>query len=234
MIITTKSRARFRVASMPVEKPIFLDLLDQSLWIGDIKNGFDIEEKYSTTVGSYSFLWDDNNTLLFDKRDLMFDSLLYLFPQKVINDINLDLNSKSINSIELITSQNFNDKSYQCLSYDQEKDNLIFFYDIDEVKNESVDTISLVKDFDFIVNNNAIVGSILYNSTCYLDQQNINNIHDIKGILFECIQLLDDEAIDKMDNGDINLKQKLFHIKEKAGKDNIFSKFACNFLNEYY
>lgn len=215
---------------------IRLCLTDQSLWIGDIENGDDIERKIPLCFGSFPFLWDGGITSPFDRQSSRFTCLMLNFPADTIQPANTNMRFTPIvrGSVAYHQQQNFDCPAPEGMYYDTKNDQLVFYSDTSFFSNNEYRTVELVDGVELILDASAtIVGLLVNDPVQYLDTDTTSK--DSRRNLFrQAIVMLDDTNIEKMEDEDKNLKQDLIALASESHGDRPLLAFFQNLLQEYY
>lgn len=184
-------------------------LSGQIIWIGKEQNYEEIEETLiEKSYGSVKWLYSDADTLLFDRKKLIFTTGVI----KVIEPINLteesfdfiNVNSQE-GTIKLDEAKYFDYEFGECTKY-HFKEDILVCYESSFKLDEPIITVSITEDFDFIVKENELVGWVLRNSSRHIVKDGMNCIDSIvqnsdytKEILVKylsCINQLNEELMD--------------------------------------
>lgn len=144
-------------------------LHDQSIWIGKEKNFYEVESIIKECYGSFAWLASDDETLLFDKKNLIFRSgVIKIYePIQVIEDyLNYEDIRKEEGNIELGQTGFFNCTIYGYTKYYSKEDILVV--NKYNSPNKEIIAISITNDFSFIIKSNELVGWILKNSSSHI------------------------------------------------------------------
>lgn len=226
----------FTTTNQKQNSSLRLCLIDKSLWIGNIYNGYDIENKISVSYGNFPFLWDGGTTFLFDKETSMFTCLMLNFPVNTIKPTNIDIKFTSISkgSILYNNKENFYFPSPEGMYYDSKNDKLIFYLEKSFFSYDEYNTVELVNDFELIIDKSkTIVGGILNNPLRYLDID-ISSIELFRYLFNQAIIMIDDKNIEKMEERDENMRKRLIELSSNSKNNTLFFTFFQDLLKEYY
>ena len=162
-------------------------LADGNIWIGLEKTYEEIEESIPESYGSFIWLNNGADTLLFDKTKALFLTGIL----DVMEPINLEsvILNKDINyvtgTIEIVKKEHCFFTFESEIIYDINQDALISCPD-NNLRDNSIIVVELSNDFNFIVKENKLIGWILRNASqhitvaknniieCGLDAENLN------------------------------------------------------------
>ncbi|MCP1226634.1 hypothetical protein [Sebaldella sp. S0638] len=152
-------------------------LSDGSIWIGLEKTYKEIEKRIPESYGSFIWLNNGADTLLFDKMNALFSTGLL----NVIEPINLE-SSVFNNDIDCVTGTIEIVKKEYCyltfeseITYDINQDALISCPE-NNLRDNSIIVVKLTNDFNFIVKENKLVGWILRNASQHIRVAENNTI----------------------------------------------------------
>lgn len=144
-------------------------LADESLWITKYDNYADIEKSMGNSYGSFNWLYEVNDTLLFEKESGKFSlavislsrkvNIMDHTAEKIVHKItgNLYLREKEHCSFE------FDNRAY----YDCDKDYL-YSYSEKCICDKALVELSVTIDFSFFICSNSLVGWALKNASKHL------------------------------------------------------------------
>ena len=149
-----------------IESDIKWYLFDEQIWITKYDDYNQIEKAIKESVGSFNWLYDINDTLLFDKNDGCFTNGIIKLSDtiKISNFMKDGLLSKHkvINgNIMLRERDNFNYTFSDNVVYSV-NNNCLFSYDYEE-RFINAYIVHLTKDFSFVIDDNRLKGWILMN-----------------------------------------------------------------------
>lgn len=145
-------------------------LSNQNIWIGTQRNYSEIEDLIPKSYGSFQWLWSEADTLLFDRDSLILNAAIL----KIKEPINLNASKFSMNSIENMESSiciknkdNFSISLSDSVDYFY-KDDILFSQTSGLVEDLRTIKCMITEDFGFIIQNNLLMGWVLYNASIHL------------------------------------------------------------------
>ena len=145
-------------------------LSDAKLWFTKCHEYADVEDSIEWSIGSFNWLYEVNDTLLFNKEDGRFETAIIDLSEKVvIADIdNLFLSIKKEQKGEMFLREKKNCKFEfsSIVIYQKKWDSMVSFPTIFEKQN--LEIIYIVNDFRFIIMNDQLEGWILKNASKHI------------------------------------------------------------------
>ena len=144
-------------------------LFDEQLWITKYNDYSQIENIVDKMVGSYNWLYDANDTLLFENTDGRFNTAIIRLSGIVDND---DTDSKCTFDNEEEGILFLNEKIVQDYEFPQkviysEATDLLYAIP-DDCAYKRISTLFITEDFGFVITDNQLIGWILKNATQYI------------------------------------------------------------------
>lgn len=162
-------------------------LSDETLWITPYKEYLDIEKSIENSVGSFNWLYEVNDTVLFNKNNRKLETIIINLSGKIIpsdleNSI-IDFQNEKKGEVFFAENNNCNFEFTFPVKYIKNCDYLIAFPE--NLKKEKVFVTFAADDFGFIIFNNQLEGWILKNASNYICplQGERNNSNDSSNIL---------------------------------------------------
>lgn len=160
-------------------------LAEEKLWITMFKEYKEIEKSIRDSVGSFNWLYEINDTVLFRKGDGRFETAIIDLSGKIsLNRIDSSIISKcSIQKGNLYVEErvNTNFEFPESINYIESKDCLVSLSNMLGI--EKITILFILDDFGFVIFNNQLNGWILKNASKYICtarmEENIylNNVH---------------------------------------------------------
>lgn len=175
-------------------------LSDGSIWIGLEKIYKEIEEKIPESYGSFIWLNNGADTLLFDKMNALFSTGIV----DVMEPINLESNvfNNDINcvtgTIEIVKKEYCDFIFESEITYDINQDALISCPE-NNLRDNLIIVVKLTNDFNFIIKENKLVGWILRNASQHISViendtieygLEVENLNLLKACLVEYIKAI--------------------------------------------
>lgn len=180
-------------------------LSSQIVWIGKEKNYSEIEEMKNTTYGSFNWLWSDVDTILFNREGLDFIGAVIKLDEPVMvkrGKMVINLIEQIYGNIKISEKRNFNCKLSDFTEYYVEDDILLSYSENWNGANPSIE-IKVTSDFSVVLQNNEMMGFVIYNASKHLLPDSIHQIgenEDIEsdfriklGSFFELLEKMDDD-----------------------------------------
>lgn len=211
-------------------------LADEKLWITAHENYLDIEKNIKSSFGSFNWLYDVNDTVLFDRESGRFSTAIINLSGK-INSLDLrEISNMHFNQKEgdmfLVEKKIYDFEFPQKVYYFKRTDCLMSFpQNIDKYKDRVA--LYIANDFAFIIGNTQLKGWLLKNASNYIcasDKHN-NNIttkaSDLLHAYFLAINIWEkneenSEMLKKILQN-VNLKKDMVSIAIKESIMNILS-----------
>ncbi|WP_414853401.1 hypothetical protein [Brevibacillus sp. IT-7CA2] len=197
----------------------------QVVWIGKEKNYYEIEELIGKCYGSYKWLWSDEDTILFDQEHLNFIGAVIKLNEPIIvkrDKININSIEEKYGSIEISEKRNFDCKLSDFTEYYLEDDILLTHSNKWDVNNFSIE-IKITSDFSVIVQNNEMMGIMIYKASTHLLPEGIYQIGENENIdsdlclkiasYFKLLEKIDD---DLTQHEELELKKSFMEIYDQV------------------
>lgn len=196
-------------------------LSSQNIWIGLQKKHFEIEELIPKSYGSFQWLWSEADTLLFDRESLILSTailkingLINLKPDKFA----LSMAEKSSCNISLKYKDNFSISLSDTVDYFMGED-ILFSYVSNLDHTIKLTKCMLTDDFGLIVQNDLLMGWILYNASIHLvpDEDVFvnqdNSLLGLRKVLGEYLEIVKhlDTVSTEIEEDEVKNKLKLLH-----------------------
>ncbi|RAT97934.1 hypothetical protein [Brevibacillus sp. Leaf182] len=217
-------------------------LSSQIVWIGKEKNYNEIEKLQNTSFGSFKWLWSDADTLLFQQDNLEFIGAVIKLNEPIIvnqDKINISLIEEKNGNIKLSENKNFNCKLSDFTEYFVEDDTILCYSEKWNRIQPSIE-IKISADFSFVIQNDELMGIVLYKASWHLLPDGIHVVEENTHIhpdlrvklcrFFELIAIMDNDLTQIEES---ELKNSLLEIYEevscygelsyKALRDTIFN-----------
>lgn len=169
-------------------------LSDEKLWITTYKEYLDIERNIKNSVGSFNWLYEVNDTVLFNKNDKRLETVIIDLSGKIItsdfeNSI-IDFQNEKKGEIFFAEDKNCILEFPSPVKYIKNFDCLIAFPE--KLKKKKVSVTFAADDFGFIIFNNQLEGWVLKNASYYIYplQGMRNNFNDASNILYNYFSAL--------------------------------------------
>lgn len=145
-------------------------LLDETLWITKYEEYADIEESIVNSIGSFNWLYEINDTVLFDKDAGRFETAIIDLSRKIcignLKQFDISVGDEQKGDLFFIEGKNCDFEFPSLVIYDECVDYLVAFPK-DADKQEYV-ILYIVDDFGFIVINDQLEGWILKNASKHI------------------------------------------------------------------
>lgn len=215
-------------------------LSSQNIWIGKYKKYSEIEDLIPKSYGSFQWLWSGADTLLFDRDKLNLNTAIL----KVKEPINLNADRFNTNYTENIKSsiciknkENFSISISDSVDYFY-KDDILFsqVYDFKDVKAIKC---MITEDFGFIIQNNLLMGWILYNASTHISPDENSIIHKrdsipyLKEVLTDYLSIVKNIDNNLTENEEGNLRNLLTRLYNKVNdfSESQFQAIKASILN---
>jgi hypothetical protein len=151
-------------------------LSSQEIWIGHERNYEEIEESIGKSYGSFKWLFSEADTILFDKKNLMFTSSVIKVNEPIsLIEGKFEVINRRKGTIKLVEASNFNCELGDRTTYYSDEDILVSAKNTLKLGDEIIE-LGITNDFSFIVKGDELVGCILKNSSRHLIVDRINCI----------------------------------------------------------
>ncbi|MGV6935549.1 hypothetical protein ACWA2B_08520 [Paenibacillus sp. CMM36] len=200
-------------------------LSSQIVWIGKEKNYNEIEKLRNTSYGSFEWLWSDADTILFNRDGLGFIGAVIKLNEPIIvkkSKMDVKLIEEEYGDIKISDKSNFNCKLSDFTEYYVEEDILLSYSEKWSGTNPSIE-IKMTSDFSVILQNNEMMGIVIYKASKHLLPDGIHQIgevEDIKsdlrirlGCFFELLEKMED---DLTQHEELELKNAFMEIYEQV------------------
>lgn len=190
-------------------------LSDEQLWITVCKKYADIEKSITNSYGSFNWLYEVNDTVLFEKESGRFKTAIIDLSGKIIamnvDNILKEENYKIIGDMFLVEKKNYDFEFPQKVSYTKANDYLTSIPS-DLKISEDVVMLFITHDFAFIINDNLLKGWILKNASNHICMPNSYRkvVSDAPVLLYNYITALN--LWEENEENTIALKKILNHI----------------------
>lgn len=145
-------------------------LSDEKLWFTKFHKYADVEDSIQWSIGSFNWLYEVNDTLLFNKEDGRFETAIVDLSEKIviadIDDLFLSVKKEQKGEIFLREKKNYDFEFSSMVIYQKKWDCLISFPTNFEKQN--LEIIYIVSDFGFIIMNDQLEGWILRNASKHI------------------------------------------------------------------
>lgn len=145
-------------------------LSDEKLWITKHNDYTDIEKSIAKSIGSFNWLYEINDTILFSKGDGKFETAIIDLSGKIktgdLDDFLISITRKVKGELFLDEKENCNFEFSSPITYAKSSDYLISVSS--NMKVEELSILFIVDDFGFIVMNNQLEGWILKNASKHI------------------------------------------------------------------
>ena len=145
-------------------------LSDAKLWFTKCHEYADVEDSIEWSIGSFNWLYEVNDTLLFNKEDGRFETAIIDLSEKVviadIDDLFLSIKKEQKGELFLKEKKNCNFEFSSIVIYQKKWDSMVSFPTIFEKQN--LEIIYIVNDFGFIIMNDQLKGWILKNASKHI------------------------------------------------------------------
>ncbi|WP_342472617.1 hypothetical protein MHH70_04015 [Metasolibacillus sp. FSL H7-0170] len=201
-------------------------LSSQIIWIGKEKNYDEIEELKNKSYGSFEWLWSDSDTILFNKEDLNFIGAVIKLSEPIISKngkLDKVLLEEREGNIQISEERNFKCHLSDFTEYYIEEDNLLSYSEKWDRASLSIE-VKITPDFSVFLQNNEMVGILIYNAKNHLlpdaiyqvdANENIDSNLCIKlGKFFELIERIDND--DLTQHEELKLKKAFLEIYEEV------------------
>ncbi len=191
-------------------------LADEKLWITKYNEYREVEESIETSIGSFNWLYEINDTVLFHKHDKIFETAIIDLTGKIHIGILEDFFMYTENEIKgnllLKESENCSFEFPYPITYLKDKDWLISYSA--ELKEELV-LLFIVDDFAFIIINDQLEGWVLKNASKHICTSEANeNLYDNHiDLLVDYLYALN--LWEENEENDTNLKELMDIVKTK-------------------
>lgn len=197
-------------------------LADEKLWITKCDEYIDVEKSIKMSKGSFNWLYESNDTILFHKYDGMFETAIIDLSGKIgvgdLAEFLLYTKNEVKGNLSLVEDKNDNFEFPYPITYAKKQDYLISY--LSEWKEQELLLLFIVEDFGFIIINNQLQGWILKNASKHICTSQINNNNtDDNNIDLLVNYLYALNLWEENEENVINLKNLLDIVKTK--KDNI-------------
>lgn len=189
-------------------------LFDEKLWITQCNDYLEVEKSISESIGSFNWLYEINDTVLFDKEG-RFETAIIDVSNKIkvsdIEDNDLSLIHKKDGDLYLAARKNTDFEFPSSVNYIKNRD-ILFSLPTDFNKQQCL-IIYIVKDFGFVVMNDRLQGWMLENASkhiCLKEGFEKNISCELLEEYLNAIRMWEEN-----DENRIGLKNILESIKEK-------------------
>lgn len=145
-------------------------LSDEKLWITKHNEYAEIEDSIETSVGSFNWLYEMNDTVLFHKNNGKFETAIIDLSGKIkignIEDALIFIKRKEKGELFLAEKRNCNFEFSSLVSYVKNSDYLISLPPDKKIQDLSI--LFIVDDFGFIIFDNQLEGWILKNASKHI------------------------------------------------------------------
>lgn len=145
-------------------------LSDEKLWITKHSDYSDIEKSIEKSVGSFNWLYEVNDTLLFNNENGKFETAIIDLSGKIItgdlDDVFISIERRGKGDLYLVEKRNFNFEFPARVTYVKSNDYLISLPDKFEIQDLSI--LCIIDDFGFLIMNNQLAGWVLKNASKYI------------------------------------------------------------------
>lgn len=182
-------------------------LSDEELWITKYESYCDIEKSIANSEGSFNWLYDINDTVLFEKDSKKFETAIINLSNIIttvkFEDMLIDEYTKKDGNIFFVSKMGDFFQFPHKIIYEEDRDFLFSF----QGKVSNVVLVSITDDFGFFVENGILCGWILKNASRYVHTSlsEEHNGKETKGILYKYLTNLkvyedneDDEVLKEM------------------------------------
>lgn len=151
-------------------------LPDEQLWVTKYNEYAEIEDSIETSVGSFNWLYELNDTILFHKNDGKFETAIIDLSGKIkignTEDVLISIKRKEKGELFLAEKRNCNFEFSPFVTYVKNSDYLSSLPPDKEIQDLSI--LFIVDDFGFIIFDNQLEGWILKNASRHIHTTQIN------------------------------------------------------------
>lgn len=190
-------------------------LSEEKLWITMLKEYEEVENSIRDSIGSFNWLYEINDTILFRKEDGRFETAIIDLSGKInLNDSSF-MGKYNIQKGNLFFAEktNVNFEFPQSINYIESRDCLISLPNMLNIENLLI--LFILDDFGFVIIGNQLSGWILKNASKYIyitgieENVYLNNSH-LLGDYFKALNIWE-----KDNDNIIALKELLEVVKTK-------------------
>ena len=192
-------------------------LLDEKLWITKYYEYADVEDSIEWSIGSFNWLCEVNDTLLFNKENGRFETAIIDLSEKIviadIDDLFLSIKKEQKGELFLKEKKNCNFEFSSMVIYQKKWDCLVSFPT--NFVNQNLEIVYIVSDFGFIIMNDQLKGWILKNASKHICTSEANeNLYDNHiDLLVDYLYALN--LWEENEENDTNLKELMDIVKTK-------------------
>lgn len=142
-------------------------LVDEALWITVFENYEDIERNIGNSYGSFNWLYNVNDTILFEKQNGKFVLAIINLTGKIKvldNLVNLEVEKKR-GDLFLVNKEHYDFEFKNAVCYAYKTDCL---YSCPQHINKNIIQLSITEDFSFLIYDDFLVGWWLKNASRHL------------------------------------------------------------------
>lgn len=156
-------------------------LADEKLWITAHENYLDIEKTIKSSFGSFNWLYDVNDTVLFDRESGRFSTAIINLSGKINSLDSREISNMRFNQKEgdmfLVEKKIYDFEFPQKVYYFKRTDCLMSFSQNTDKYKDRV-ALYIANDFAFIIDNTQLKGWLLKNASnhIYVSDKHNNNI----------------------------------------------------------
>lgn len=145
-------------------------LLDEKLWITQHKDYADIEKSIIKSLGSFNWLYEINDTVLFDKEEGRFRTAIIDLAGKIcvgdLKGLNLSTDNKQKGDLFLLERKNCDFEFLPSIVYDKYIDSLYAFPN--DLDKQDYVVLFIADDFGFVIIKDQLEGWILKNASKHI------------------------------------------------------------------
>ncbi len=203
-------------------------LFDEKLWITKYNEYADIEKSIERSIGSFNWLYEINDTVLFNKKTGEFETAIIDMSGKIktgdLDDFLSSIKRKEKGELFLVEKTYCDFKFSSLITYAKNSDYLISLPK--KLKIEDLSILFIVEDFGFIVMNNQLEGWVLKNASKYIHicEKISDNNPELLAMYLNALNLWEENEDDTEE-----LKQLLESIK--TNKDTFSLAIKDNIMN---
>lgn len=203
-------------------------LFDEKLWITKHNEYADIEKSIERSMGSFNWLYEINDTVLFNKENGEFETVIIDMSGKIktgdLDDFLISIKRKEKGDLFLVEKTYCDFEFSSLITYAKNSDYLISLPE--KLKIEELSILFIVDDFGFIVMNNQLEGWVLKNASkyIYICEKISDNNPDLLAMYLNALNLWEANEDDTEE-----LKKLLESIKTK--KDTFSLAIRDNLIN---
>lgn len=206
-------------------------LSDEGLWVTKYENYADIEKSIANSEGSFNWLYDLNDTVLFEKESGKFETAIINLSKKITatkpENVSIDGYLESKGDIFLAEKKSYSFEFPDKVIYEKEEDCLFSIQK--DLRKKNIVILFITDDFGFVIENSILSGWVLKNASkhIYTSQMEEDKSVDAPELLhryFTALNLYnenDDDTILRDILETINEKEDYMSLEIKECLENI-------------